>query len=95
MNVLTTNVVLPKIVYIEVVYPELAEQLSIRGTTIVDVSLDDAGTVGTVAVEKSSGSHQLDQEAVWGVKGAKYEPETISGKRVAGKYSLRIDFGNQ
>lgn len=63
------------------VYPARAKRASVEGTTLVRVLIDVAGRPSQVSVAKSSGSQELDDEAVRAVRAAQarqYAPGGLS-----------------
>ncbi|OQB09559.1 MAG: Gram-negative bacterial tonB protein [Parcubacteria group bacterium ADurb.Bin216] len=56
-------------------YPDSLFRLGIEGTTIVAVEILSGGTVGRIAIEKSSGNKRLDKAAEEAIKNWKFSLE--------------------
>ena len=56
-------------------YPDSLFRLGIEGTTIVAVEILPGGTVGRIAIEKSSGNKRLDKAAEEAIKNWKFSLE--------------------
>ena len=73
-------------------YPQLAAEQKIEGRVmlIVDVAAD--GSVAAVQLDRSSGDASLDAAAMEAAKLWKYQPAVESGKPVAARVRVPIDF---
>ena len=74
-------------------YPENAKKNKIEGKVYIAININTDGSIGEVKTLKSSGSAELDEEAVRVVKTMpNWEPSIIDGKAVAGQFNLPIFF---
>lgn len=73
-------------------YPPLAYRLDETGTTEVAFTIETDGSVDNPFVVKSSGFPLLDQAALKGVKGWRYEPATQESKPVAVPWKTTIQW---
>jgi len=71
-------------------YPALARAERISGVVILDVTIDEAGSV--VEVRAKSGDGLLRQAAIDAVKQWKYAPTTINGNPIPVRAEVRVDF---
>ena len=74
------------------VYPLLARQRGQEGEALLRVSVDAAGRVLAVDVERSSGFSLLDDAAVKGVRQWRFRPAVRNGVAVAGEVLLPVHF---
>ena len=58
-------------------YPKLAQQQGVSGTTIVNVDVDENGNVTNAYVQKSSGDNSLDIASVDAARRSKYSAATF------------------
>ena len=65
---------------IEPVYPELAKRARVQGVVILQVTVDEEGSVSEIRVLR--GHPLLDDEAVRAVKQWKYSPTLLNGEPV-------------
>ncbi len=65
---------------IEPVYPELAKRARVSGVVILQVTVDEEGSVSDIRVLK--GHPLLDEEAIRAVRQWKYSPTLLNGEPV-------------
>jgi protein TonB len=73
-------------------YPAQSRRLGEEGRVILRVLLDEAGRVGQVQVQKSSGFPRLDQAAIDAVQRARFKPHLEDGRPLAVYVMVPISF---
>ncbi len=74
-------------------YPELSRRLGEQGQVLLRIDVEANGAVGTVTVNRSSGSPRLDEAAVnWVRDHWRYRPATRAGQPVASTVEAAIVF---
>ncbi|HSH13616.1 MAG TPA: energy transducer TonB, partial [Desulfurivibrionaceae bacterium] len=73
-------------------YPSLARRRQLEGTVVLEVLVGAAGTVGGLKVQQSSGHRLLDEAALKGVKGWRFEPGRRGAAAVAMKVLVPVRF---
>jgi periplasmic protein TonB len=73
-------------------YPSVARQRNYEGTVLLEVLVDEKGRVGRLRIARSSGYPLLDQAALDGVKGWRFEPGRRSGEKIAMWVEIPIRF---
>jgi TonB family protein len=74
-------------------YPRLARQQGISGTTIVNVDIDENGNVTNAYVQTSSGDNSLDIASVDAARRSKYSPATFRCLPLPATFSFVETFG--
>lgn len=74
------------------VYPPLARQLEQEGRVILQVEVNENGSVRSVLIIKSSGFKLLDESALETVKNWIFMPATKNSKPVSGTIKIPINF---
>lgn len=74
-------------------YPALARRRQQEGTVILEVLVTSEGTVGSLTVHQSSGHSLLDEAALKGVKGWRFEPGRRGATAVAMQVLVPVRFG--
>jgi TonB family protein len=72
------------------VYPAAAQTYGIKGTVVVEVSINDKGSV--TAAKVVSGHATLGAAAVEAARGWKYSPAKIDGKAINSTATIRFNF---
>ncbi|NQV41053.1 MAG: TonB family protein [Candidatus Marinimicrobia bacterium] len=75
-----------------VVYPELAKESGVGGTTIVQVVIDKEGVSGNAIVLKSAGDASLDAAAIEAVQKTIWNPAQNEGQPVSVRITMPIVF---
>jgi protein TonB len=73
-------------------YPESARRAGIEGITTLRFEVRADGSVGTMTVEKSTGSHDLDQAAMTAVRTWRFDPARRGTEAVAVWVTLPVRF---
>lgn len=74
-------------------YPALARRRQQEGTVVLEALVTREGTVGGLAVHQSSGYPLLDEAALKGVKGWRFEPGRRGAVAVVMKVLVPVRFG--
>lgn len=74
-------------------YPALARRRQQEGTVVLEALVTPEGTVGGLVVHQSSGHRLLDEAALNGVKGWRFEPGWRGAATVAMKVLVPVRFG--
>lgn len=74
------------------VYPLAARNAGIKGTVVMNASVDDQGIVREPYVSRSSGSPLLDESALQAVRRWRYTPLTLDGKPVTVETTISVVF---
>jgi len=74
--------------------PEIASQMHLSGTTLVQVDLDASGNLIGESIAKSSGVGVLDRAALEAARASKFQPATQNCTATAGSYLFQVDFDN-
>lgn len=74
-------------------YPPLARRRQQEGTVVLEVLVTPEGTVGGLALQQSSGHSLLDEAALKGVKGWRFEPGRRGAVAVTMKVLVPVRFG--
>jgi len=72
-------------------YSQRAQRLGLEGILIIEVSIDERGSVTKADVRKSL-EEELDGECLEAVRSARFEPATLAGLPVASTRFLRLRF---
>ena len=72
-------------------YSTRAQRLGLEGMMIIEVAIDDRGTVTQAELRKPL-EEELDRECLEAVRGARFEPATLGGLAVASTRFLRLRF---
>jgi len=76
-----------------VTWPEIAVEMGAApATTIVQVNIDDRGSLQSASVNATSGNRPMDWDAVSAIRAAKFTPEVQGCKPVAGSYLVGVAF---
>lgn len=73
-------------------YPASARERGEQGEVLLEISVDAAGAVSSVAVVSSSGHRALDDAALKAVRRAKFIPAKSDSRPVAGRVRLTLEF---
>jgi protein TonB len=73
-------------------YPGAARRQGIEGDVILQLSVDEAGKLISVAVARGSGHRVLDEAAIAAVKLWRFEPAVVDGRPVAAVAELPVRF---
>ena len=73
-------------------YPESARRAGLEGVTMLRFEVRADGTVGTMTVEKSTGSPDLDQAAMAAVRTWRFDPARRGTEAVAVWVTLPVRF---
>ncbi|MCO4762802.1 MAG: TonB-dependent receptor [Myxococcales bacterium] len=86
-------VVLPPklLTYVKAVYPESLQKRGLRGSVVLELSLDISGAVAKIRVVRSAGP-DFDGAAVAAGKQLKFAPATRAGKPIAVRIHFRYRF---
>ena len=83
----------PKLVYHQKPeYPRLPLEAGIQGFVILDILLDESGSVTDVSVFKSDVSPVMEKSALESAKSFKFEPAERDGKGVGCKIKIPVHF---
>ena len=74
------------------VYPDIAREQGAQGTAIVLATIGPDGRVLSVAVDQSTGNHQLDNAAVAAARASRFAPPEIDGKPATETYRIVYSF---
>ena len=74
--------------------PNVADEMHLTGTTLVQVDLDDTGALVSAEVAKSSGVGVLDRAALAAARASKFTPAIQNCTPTAGSYLFEVDFNN-
>jgi protein TonB len=74
-------------------YPALARRRQQEGTVVIEALVTPEGKVGGLALRQSSGHPLLDEAALKGVKGWRFEPGRRGAVAVAMKVLVPVRFG--
>lgn len=92
-----SNKTLLEFIYGEVHYPESAKKAKVEGTAVIDFVVEKDGSIGTMALIKSTNHAALDAEAlrvmnVLKARGKIWQPGQTNGKKVATSFKLPLRF---
>ena len=73
-------------------YPKGARQRGEQGDVVVEIRVNEDGTVGAVKVAESSGFPELDEAAVRAARAAKFSPARSGRDAVASTARLKLSF---
>lgn len=73
-------------------YPRRARQQGVEGVAQVEADVDERGAVLAARLVSSSGSGELDEEALRSVRRARFAPAELDGARVASRIRLAVEF---
>jgi bla regulator protein BlaR1 len=73
-------------------YPQSAKTQGLQGTTLLQVGLDEAGTVQTVNIVDSTGTDLLDRAASAAVERWTFNPATREGRAVPSQVLVPVQF---
>jgi TonB family protein len=74
--------------------PQLADQMHLSGTTLVQVDLDETGNLISAEVAKSSGVRAFDRAALEAARASKFRPAIQNCTATPGSYLFEVDFDN-
>lgn len=72
-------------------YSQRAQRLGLEGLLVIEVDIDDEGSVTEAQVRKSL-DEEIDRECLEALRGARFEPATLGGRAVASTRFLRLRF---
>lgn len=73
-------------------YPEIARDQGARGTSVVFVTVDPAGSIVHVSIASSSGNSVLDRSALSAARSSRYAPPKVDGRPALETYRVTYDF---
>jgi TonB family protein len=74
--------------------PDVANEMHLTGTTLVQVDLDASGNLVGAEVAKSSGVGVLDRAAIAAARASTFRPAIQNCTPVPGSYLFEVDFDN-
>jgi len=74
--------------------PDVANEMHLTGTTLVQVDLDASGNLVGATVAKSSGVGVLDRAALVAARASTFRPAIQNCAPTAGSYLFEVDFNN-
>lgn len=75
------------------VYPQMAKQLNLQGTVVVQVALDEEGKV--ISAKATSGNQMLRAPCEQAVRNTKFKPATVGERAVKATGFITYNFVNQ
>jgi TonB family protein len=73
-------------------YPEIARQMGLTGTSLVQLDLTPSGTIANASILTSSGNSLLDRAALAAARASSFRSEVRDCTPVAGSYIFSVAF---
>ncbi len=73
-------------------YPDIARDQGARGTSVVFVTVDPAGSIVHMSIASSSGNPSLDRAALSAARSSRYVAPKVDGKPATETYRVTYDF---
>jgi TonB family protein len=78
--------------HVEPVYPLLAKRANVGGTVVLEIIVDQRGTVSDIKMIKGIGTMGLDEEAIRAVKQWIYKPGSLNQRSIPVQMIIKVRF---